>query len=60
MLIFVAFMLLFVMLGLLWVLAAGVLVAAYLVRAPRVLEKMLDHGEEHCACFLGLKQHRAA
>jgi cell division protein FtsX len=60
MLILVPFMLLFLMLGLLWVLAAGVLLATYIVRAPLVLEKMLDHGEDHGACFLGLKQHNAA
>lgn len=60
MLIFVPFMLLFVMLGLLWVGAAALLVAAYIIRAPRALERMLDHGEEHCACFLGLKQHNTA
>jgi hypothetical protein len=61
MLILVPFMLLFLMLGLLWVLAAGVLIATYIVRAPLVLEKMLDHGEDHyCPCFLGLKQHNAA
>jgi hypothetical protein len=53
-------MLLFLMLGLLWVLAAGMLIATYIVRAPLILEKMLDHGEDHCACFLGLKQHNAA
>lgn len=39
----VPFLLLFVMLGLLWVVAAGLLVGTLIVHAPRVLEKMLDH-----------------
>jgi hypothetical protein len=60
MLVFVPFLLLFIVLALVWIGAAGLLVAHFVLRAPRALEKTLDHGEEHCACFLGLKHHNAA
>jgi hypothetical protein len=58
--ILVPFLLLFVMLGLLWVVAAGLLVGTLIVHAPRVLEKMLDHKGDTCACYLGLKHHHGA
>jgi len=48
------------MLGLLWVIAVAVLVGALIFRAPRALEKIFGHGEEHCACYLGLKHHHSA
>jgi hypothetical protein len=60
MLVFVPFLLLFITLGLLWVVAAGLLVAHFVLRAPSAMEKMLDHGEQNCACYLGLKRHNAA
>ena len=56
----IPFLLLFVMLGLLWVIAVAVLVGALIFRAPRALEKIFGHGEEHCACYLGLKHHHSA
>ena len=55
--ILVPFLLLFVMLALLWVIAAGLLVGTLIVNAPRVLERMLSHRGENCACYLGLKHH---
>jgi hypothetical protein len=58
--ILVPFLLLFVMLGLLWVVAAGLLVGTLAKQAPRVLEKMLDHKGDNCACFLGMKHHHDA
>jgi hypothetical protein len=59
MLLFVPLTLLFVVLGLLWVVAGGLLAVYYIAHTPSVLGKILEHKEEHCACFLGLKQHNA-
>lgn len=56
----VPFLLLFVMLGLLWVVAAGLLVGSLVINAPHVLEKMLDYKGDHCACYLGMKHHHGA
>ena len=56
----VPFMLLFVALALLWVVAAALLVGTLIVHAPRVLERMLDHKGDNCACYLGLKHHHGA
>jgi len=58
--ILVPFLLLFVMLGLLWVVAAGLLVGTLAKQAPRILEKMLSHKGDNCACFLGMKHHHDA
>jgi hypothetical protein len=55
--ILVPFMILFIVLGLLWVVAAGLLVGNLVSRAPRLLERVLEHKEENCACYLGLKHH---
>jgi hypothetical protein len=57
MLILAPFLILFVVLGLLWVVAAGLLIGTFVVHAPAAWEKMLDHGEKNCACYLGLKRH---
>jgi hypothetical protein len=59
MLVLVPFLLLFVMLGLLWVIAAGLLVGNLITHAPRVL-RMLNHKGDHCACYLGMKHHHGA
>ncbi len=53
----VPFLVLFVMLALLWVVAAAVLIGTLIVRAPRALEKMLDHREHNCACYFGMKHN---
>jgi hypothetical protein len=58
--ILVPFLLLFVALGLLWVVAAALLVGTLIVQAPRVLERVLDHRGDNCACYLGLKPHHGA
>jgi len=56
----VPFLLLFVALALLWVIAAGLLVGTLIVRAPSVLDRVLDHKGDNCACYLGLKHHHSA
>ena len=57
MLILVPFLLLFVILGLFWLAGAGLFVGTLTARAPRFLDKIFDHGEKNCACYLGLKHH---
>lgn len=51
----VFFMLLFVFLGLLWVVGAGLLVGTLVSRVPNVLDKILDYKGENCACHFPFK-----
>ena len=55
--ILVVFLVLFGGLLLFWVVAAGFLVGALFVKAPQAVAKVLEHKEEHCACYLGLMKH---
>jgi hypothetical protein len=48
---------LFLMLGLLWVIGGALFVGTVIAKVPHVLAKGLEHDEKNCACYLGLKHH---
>ena len=51
------FMLLFVALGLIWIVGAGLLVGTLFSGIPHVLDKVLDYKGTHCACHFPFKHH---
>ena len=52
------FMLLFLCLGLIWVIAAGLLVGTLVSRIPNVLDRALDYkGPGYCACHFPFQHH---
>ncbi len=53
--ILVFFMLLFIGLGLIWVVAAGLLLGTVISGIPGALDKMLDYKGEHCVCHFPFK-----
>ncbi|MBZ5577749.1 MAG: hypothetical protein LAP40_14405 [Acidobacteriia bacterium] len=53
----IVFMLLFVGLGLIWIVAAGLLAATALSRSPRVIDKVLDYQGKHRACYYPFHRH---
>jgi len=53
----IVFMLLFLGLGLIWIVAAGLLAATALSRSPRVIDKILDYHGKHCACSFPFHHH---
>ena len=55
---FIFFMLLFVALGLIWIVGAGLLVGTVLSGIPHVLDKVLDYKGKHCACSFPFHEHR--
>ena len=50
--ILVFFMLLFIGMALVWVVAAGLLLGTVISGIPGALDKMLDYKGEHCVCHL--------
>lgn len=52
------FMLLFVVLGLIWVVAASLLASTALAGIPHVLDKVLNYKGKHCACSFPFGPHR--
>jgi hypothetical protein len=54
---FIFFMLLFVALGLVWLVAAGLLVGTLFSGIPRVLDRVLDYKGKHCACSFPFHEH---
>jgi hypothetical protein len=52
------FMLLFVALGLIWIVGAGLLVGTLFSGIPHVLDKVLDYHGKHCACSFPFHEHR--
>ncbi len=47
---FVFFMLLFIVLALVWVVAAGLLIGTFFAGTPRFLERVFDYKGPHCVC----------
>ncbi len=57
MLLLVFFMLLFVGLGLIWVVGAGVLAGAVISRVPNFLDAVLNYKGKNCACHFPFGPH---
>jgi hypothetical protein len=55
--ILIFFMLLFIALGLVWLVGAGLLAATVVSSLPRVFDKVLDYKGKSCACHFPFKHH---
>jgi hypothetical protein len=55
--ILVLFMLLFIVLGLIWVVGACLLVGNLVSGLPRVFDNVLDYKGKNCACRFPFKHH---
>ena len=53
----IVFMLLFVGLGLVRIVAAGLLAGTVFARVPNILDKVLDYKGKHCACTFPFGRH---
>jgi len=49
------FMLLFILLGLLWVAGAGLLLGTAISRLPKVLDRIFDYKGRSCTCHFPFK-----
>jgi hypothetical protein len=54
---FIFFMLLFIVLGLIGFVAAGLLVGTLFSGIPHVIDRMLDYKGKHCACSFPFHEH---